>query len=383
MRITKAVWGWTTAGIVGSAALMGGIAGAVALSFARAVVSPPTGSEYDVRIITSDLIAETVTLSASADTLLPGVYSLISENGASVARVGAILGRGKNTVTRHLLTVDKGSPRPGTRARISGWYYVHPSELGYPVDDVQIHTELGEAPAWLVSHPRSRGRWAIHVHGRGVQRVEAIRGIPPLYDAGYTSLAISYRNDGEAPSGVGGHYALGDSEWRDVESAMNFAVAQGATDIVLVGWSMGGATVMQALLRSRHRERVRGVILESPVVDWYETLRALGRQAKLPPAIQSWAFRLLKTGRFRVRRREPINLDSLNLVKNAGKFSVPVLLLHSDDDGFVISGPSREFADARPDLVTFVPFTVARHTKLWNYDRARWTEAIRGWLKTL
>ena len=37
-------------------------------------------------------------------------------------------------------------------------------------------------------------------------------------------------------------------------------------------------------------------------------------------------------------------------------------------------------AAARPDIVTFEEFTVARHTKLWNYDRTRWEDAIRNWL---
>jgi hypothetical protein len=60
-----------------------------------------------------------------------------------------------------------------------------------------------------------------------------------------------------------------------------------------------------------------------------------------------------------------------------------VLLLHSDDDGFVPSTASRALAAARPDIVTFVPFEVARHTKLWNYDRTRWEDAIRNWLDTL
>jgi hypothetical protein len=26
------------------------------------------------------------------------------------------------------------------------------------------------------------------------------------------------------------------------------------------------------------------------------------------------------------------------------------------------------------------PFSGARHTKLWNYDQAAWSDAITGWL---
>jgi hypothetical protein len=31
-------------------------------------------------------------------------------------------------------------------------------------------------------------------------------------------------------------------------------------------------------------------------------------------------------------------------------------------------------------VVKLVPFTTARHTKLWNHDRERWEGAVRAWL---
>ena len=59
----------------------------------------------------------------------------------------------------------------------------------------------------------------------------------------------------------------------------------------------------------------------------------------------------------------------------------PVLILHSDDDGFVPSSASHALAAARPDLVELQSFETARHTKLWNYDQQRWTRAIEDWLR--
>ena len=37
------------------------------------------------------------------------------------------------------------------------------------------------------------------MHGRAVSRPETLRAVPVFHDAGYTSLLISYRNDGDAP----------------------------------------------------------------------------------------------------------------------------------------------------------------------------------------
>ena len=70
----------------------------------------------------------------------------------------------------------------------------------------------------------------------------------------------------------------------------------------------------------------------------------------------------------------------LDFVRRADELDVPILLLHSDDDGYVPSSGSRELAAARPDIVTFVPFETARHTKLWNYDRGRWNGVVADWL---
>jgi len=85
-------------------------------------------------------------------------------------------------------------------------------------------------------------------------------------------------------------------------------------------------------------------------------------------------------GRVVTGQEQPLDLDRLDFVKRSDEVDVPLLILHSDDDGYVPSTGSRKLAEARPDLVTFVPFSVARHTKLWNYDRARFTAAIDAWL---
>ena len=82
-------------------------------------------------------------------------------------------------------------------------------------------------------------------------------------------------------------------------------------------------------------------------------------------------------------RAEPLDLDRLDLVERAGELRVPVLLLHSDDDGFVPSTASHALAAARPDIVQLEVFEVARHTKIWNYDPERFEAVIAEWLGRL
>jgi alpha-beta hydrolase superfamily lysophospholipase len=299
--------------------------------------------------------------------------------------VGEILSYTATTVTRQLIQCDFGELVAGARGRFSGWYYLDPRELGFPTEDVEIDTELGPAPAWLVPAAEPTDRWVIAVHGRAVRRQEAIRGIPVFRDQGYTSLVISYRNDGDAPATADNRYSLGDTEWRDVDAAMRFAVARGAREFVLMGWSMGGATVLQALSRSDLAPLVRGIVLESPVVDWVRALVFQSALNRVPP-ILGWAGRGLLSRRWAgvlTGQSQPIDLARLDFVARADELAVPVLILHSDDDGFIPSDASRALAAARPDIVTLEEFATARHTKLWNYDFERWTAAITAWLVRL
>ena len=106
---------------------------------------------------------------------------------------------------------------------------------------------------------------------------------------------------------------------------------------------------------------------------------------RLPDAVTRGALHLIDApwgGRI-TGQSAPVGLAGLDFVARADELSRPLLLMHSDDDGYVPPDASRELAERRPDIVTFVPFKVARHTKLWNYDEPRWTNAITDWLERL
>ncbi|PPF85212.1 alpha/beta hydrolase [Subtercola sp. Z020] len=359
----------------------------VTAKFSRSVVIPTASAEETLRIHGVDLDAGTVTLGVSADSLVPGRYSLWFADGAGHARVGDILSVGDGRVVRRLERVDSGRLQDARWGRLGSWYYLDPRELGLPVEDVTVETELGAAPAWLVradpANPQSAGdRWVIAVHGRGVRRPETIRALPLLHELGFSTLQVSYRNDGEAPRSSDGRYALGDTEWHDVDAAIRYAIEHGAKRIVLFGWSMGGATVLQAATRSEYAAVIEAVILDSPVVAWCDTIVFQGHLNHLPEPISQAVMATIgnAVGKVVTGQQEPIDFKRLDFVARASEISFPVLILHSDDDGFVPSTASRKLAEARPDIVTLVPFSIAKHVRLWNYDPVRYTSAIRAWL---
>ena len=373
------------------AAMSGAITALMALRVARLVVTPPRSCADDVPILAVDARARTVTLGRTADSATPGRYGLWFSRDAGHARLGQIATETESTVTRELVGVDFGELLPGARGRFSGWFFLTPRDLGVDHESVSLVTTLGPAPAWVIlAEPDELGTvptmWAVLVHGRGVTRSEALRCVSVFREAGYNCVLVSWRNDGDAPASDDRRYALGATEWLDVEAGIRYARDErGATDVVLVGFSMGGAAVLQAVANSELSTIVRGIVLESPVVDWAPTLLYQARAMRVPRLVQRAAIALL--GSRRAHRvtglRAAIDFRMLDFVLRSDELTVPILLMHSDDDGYVPPTASRALALARPDIVTFHRWTGARHARLWNYDPVRFTGQIGRWLATL
>ncbi|MFV0374583.1 alpha/beta hydrolase family protein [Microbacterium sp.] len=380
----------TRAALAVSAAAMAGLAvlsATVSMALARKVVRPRQPLT-DIEIRAVDTAAQTITLSRTADTILPGRYGLYTTGTASYVKLGSVLSSDDRSVTRKLLTHVGPDSRLSSRAGFSGWYFDAPDQLHLGFERIDIDAPVGRCPAWLFpaapdADVDDAATWVIHVHGRGTTRAECLRAVPVFHAAGLTSLVVSYRNDGEAASTHGGTYALGMTEWRDIDAAVSEALRRGAERIVVMGWSMGGAIALQLALNSAHRESIAGLILESPVIDWRLVLGFHAQQLRVPSPLSDLALSALGKpwARGMTGAETPILFDRLDLVTRAGELAHPILLLHSDDDGFVPSDGSRALAAARPDLVELVTFEVARHTKLWNYDPARWAGSITGWLR--
>jgi uncharacterized protein len=356
----------------------------IAVRFARKVVTPTVVREEDVRIVAVDLLIGEVVLAASDESRMRGRYGLWFERDSGHARLGDVIDEDERHVRRKIDSVDFGRLDRATRGRMNGWYHLGPWELGVPYENIVVETTLGPAPAWVVPAESDSDRWVIQVHGRGARRQEGLRAVLPAHEAGWTTLLMSYRNDGEAPESEDRRYGLGGTEWADVVAAVHHAIDHGAERIVLMGWSMGGAIVLQSVLRSPAvRERLVGVMLDSPAIDWIDILRFQGEALGFPRGLGDVVSRLISgpwsgglTG-----LAAPIDMAELDPVGRADEFDAPMLLMHSVDDGFVPIDGSRRLAEARPDLIEFEVFEGARHTKLWNHDPERWTGLVRGWLE--
>jgi alpha-beta hydrolase superfamily lysophospholipase len=374
-----------------AALLAGAVAAAIATFLARRLVSPDAKRPDDVQLLGVGVGAGTVTLRATEQTVARGRYGLWLEGGAGHARLGEVVDHDEaaGTVTRRVLGVDRGQLREG-QARWNQYYYVGTPRSALALDYVEAVLDAGGGPllAWQIPPAATvpaRQTWAVLVHGRGATREECLRAVPVLHRLGFTALVVSYRNDVGAARSRSGRYRLGDAEWLDVEAAVLHAVEHGARDVVLVGWSMGGAIALQMVGRSWLADRVRAAVLDAPVLDWRNVIEHHARLSRVPGGIGRLSQAVLEYPQVRwlAGLDAPVSLDRLDWVRRAEELYLPLLLIHSDDDEFVPAGPSRKLAAARPDLITHVPFRQARHTMEWNVDSERWDAAVARFLLQL
>ena len=154
---------------------------------------------------------------------------------------------------------------------------------------------------------------------------------------------------------------------------MHWALDHGARDVVLAGWSMGGTIALQAADRADVKDRIRGVVLDSPVLSWDEVLPSQAAMSGIPQNQARIAMVLL-------RLRYGIDFSRFDWPARSKDLRVPVLIFHSDQDGFISDAPDKKLAAARPDLVTLELLPGAGHTQGWNLDPAGYERRLVNWL---
>lgn len=354
--------------IVGATAAVGYYFSGVLLTVDHSVSYPLTVEEVN---------GNRVTLDRDPMSERPIVLGLTWAGGYAVLS-SAVTVEG-DSVERTVTSVVRGRLEPGLAVAVDE--YMHDGDpktaRGLDFEAVTIRGDLGELPAWLI--PPTAGQptntWVIAVHGRQVTRAETLRVLPTIAATGMAALVLSYRNDEGAPASPDGYYHLGDTEWRDVAAAVRYAHANGASGVVLYGWSMGGAISMTALRRMPPSDAalIRGLVLDSPIMDWDAVLDLQGRNRGLPGFV-TWT-----AGRFAEWRA---NLDFADFDQRvyAPQLTVPALIFVDESDTMVPLRPAQQFAAARPDLVTLVTTCGAGHVSSWNANPAAYEAALSGFL---
>jgi pimeloyl-ACP methyl ester carboxylesterase len=373
--------------VFGALAALGLSLGGIGFVIARRVTAPVGPRRFDLVVRGVDASGEVpmVILPRTAQTEVVGHFNLILESGEWVRLGTWVHDVGAGLLGRDIVEPDLPAALvPGVRASWSGIYFRTPADAGLNAQDIEILTPAGPAPAWLIAPEEpDAGDWAIHIHGLGSPRAGTLRGVQVAAEAGWTSLVVSYRNDGEGPACGGGRSTLGALETDDVEAAVQYAVDHGAIRIVLFGWSMGGAIALRLVSRTGLRKHLAGIVLESPVLDWAETIKANCARAGMPRWIGALALPWLNSPTLSkiLGLGAPVRTGQFDQVSGEMRGVIPILLVHGTADTSSPIGLAREFAQASRSVELAV--VDADHTLTWNPDPARWSYRISVWLNSI
>jgi uncharacterized protein len=293
--------------------------------------------------------------------------------GASAATSGGV-------VTRPLTVVSGSAPRVGQLAGLDTSYFLgDPSTaLGIPMRTVVVPGPLGPLPAWYF--PGRGSTFVIGVHGRNSTRGSLLRVVSIVHQLGFPALDVTYRNDLGVARDRSGYLRYGETEWRDLDAAVRWALAHGGRHVILAGLSMGGGIVAAFLEHSSLAPKVTRMVLDAPMLDLQATVAYGASQRSLPvtggsiPAPLVWTAETIASGRFGV------DWSATDYLSDVSWLKVPTLVIHGTGDTTVPISTSIRLKQLKPSLVTLARFPRAGHVESWNIDRARYTSLLDSFL---
>lgn len=313
-----------------------------------------------------------------------GVYGIIGQNGDAV--IGKIISNEGTVVKRELIslngTIVEGDRIRGTSLVVrdenneykilgtSGWsgqasegVYTPKSVSNLDYETIYYESNLGKFPAYLTND--GDVGIVIFVHGfRGdySREVFAKMRAGEIVDMGYRSMIISYRNDKGLPKDPSGIFQYGTTEWQDIDAAINKAL-EFTDNVVLFGTSGGGGPISSWLENVGDENKVKGIIYEAPVINFWESVEVNGA-ARYP-----WVPKQL-FGYFKIftEIRYGVDFQKMDFTEAVINSDIPVLLFHGDDDEWVPVEMSDLIAESRVSNLTYVRYENVGHVTSWNAD---------------
>lgn len=302
---------------------------------------------------------DAVTLSADSRTIAPGEWALDTADGSAV--VGAIEASDAATVRRSVVAVT-GELTVGPGARFGRLAFgPDPGALGLEYAEVILEGPNGDLAAWVI--PGTDDTWVVFLHDFAADRTEALRAAGTLATLGYPVIIPVLPGVAELGS------------WREATVAMEFALASGATDLVLFGFGSGGSAALLAAAGDRHSADVAALVLDSPLLDAATVADARLAEDKVPGFLMGWA-KAAATFRF------GIDWAALDQVAVAPDQHLPVLIFHGGADSRYPADVSVAYGAAAP-RTSVVVVEEAGHGESWNLDPEGYRSALTGFLATL
>ncbi|MBO6158589.1 MAG: alpha/beta hydrolase [Firmicutes bacterium] len=239
-----------------------------------------------------------------------------------------------------------------------------------PFERVFITSHDGLKLSGRYYHQQEGAPLDICFHGyRGTPARDFSGGIHIMLREGHNVLMVEERAHLQSE----GHtITFGIRERYDVLDWIHYALDRFGTDtqIILVGISMGAATVLMAS-ELELPGQVKGIVADCPYTAPEAIIKKVCRDMKIPGDLGG----LLAMASARLFGG--FDLKESSALKAAPHLKVPVLLIHGEEDHFVPCEMSRELYAANPEKIRLEIFPGAGHGLSFLLDPERYDRLVR------
>lgn len=356
-----------------------GAAFAVGWYFSGQVLIPqPYSLQAEFKILSTTPTTVTLPVINSprqfANTRLQGQYNLLWQEG--YGRLGSIVQEQGGQLTRELGDISGKAPQVGEDARLDSFVYLQNplADHGITYEELRLSGQVGNLQTWWIPQHPETAVLMLHGRRRGDIR-ETLRVMPMVVEMGYSVMALSYRNHSQSDMSPDGFYHYGASEWQDVVTGLEFLAQQGIQEVVLYGFSMGGAVAMETIKRPQAGlPQIKALIMDSPLLDPREVFILGAQNMRLP-----LAERIVDLGLLVARFRSGIDWRNLDQRRYASQLSIPVLLIAGSGDSTIPISLVDEFA-ANVATIEYRRLTNVEHVEGWNQNPAAYESWVRNFL---
>ena len=243
-----------------------------------------------------------------------------------------------------------------------------------PFETVTIRSKDGLSLSGRYYHIQDGAPLVIGFHGyRSHPLTDFSGGSELIFRMGYNLLLPDQRAH---HSSEGRAISFGIQERWDVKSWAEYAVERFGSNvrILLMGISMGGATVLMAS-ELPLPEQVRGIVSDCPYADPEAIILEVGKKEHYP----SWLIRpFLHIG---AKIYGAFTLCETNAVQAVKNTRLPILIIHGESDGFVPCSMSAEVQQANPKMVQRITIPGADHGISYLVDTPRYAAAVKDFIQ--